>query len=141
VNYPQENFLLANELIVQSFEKYVVPNEDGVSMFVTAIDKNTFAPTSSINHIFTIPAIPDYPKQPTPIPTYPPINPVIDGATATAVAKQDNANTATYQQAVQAINATVASTKTHRCNRHGSDTHLGYRGEKHHWHKKRSRMF
>jgi hypothetical protein len=98
-SYPHTYFLAANKLIASSLQQAVTANQDGVTLYATAINHNTFDPRNTLS-TFTIPAVPAYGAPPTPWPTNAPANPVTDNATATAISDKT-------QQGIQVYNGTV----------------------------------
>lgn len=111
--YPHGYFPLANQTIAASMQQAVTANQNGMTLFATAITHNTFDPANTLNPAFTIPSVPAYPLLPTPVPTLAPDNPVFDPATATAVAGQTINDIHDYNQRVQAIDQTLQTTNSY----------------------------
>lgn len=80
-----------------------------MTLYATAITHNTFDPSNTLSPAFSIPAIPAYPVAPTPVPTFPPNNPVYDGVTATAVHNQTVQDVLSYNGQVAHIDALIHS--------------------------------
>lgn len=110
-SYPHGYFTAANQLIASSLQQAVTANQQGVTLYATAITHNTFDPANTLSPAFSIPSISAYPPEPTPVPTAAPQDPVTDPATATTIADQTNQNIANYNQQVAKITQQVQSTK------------------------------
>lgn len=106
-SYPREDFQRANQLIANSLAQAVRPDQDGVTLYATAITHNTFDPANTLDPPFVVPAIGPYPAFPTPVPTAKPLDPVSDSATATAIASKNSVAVTAYNQAVQATVSNV----------------------------------
>ncbi len=102
----------ANQLIASSLQQAVTANQQGVTLYATAITHDTFNPVNTLNPAFLIPSIPAYPTPPTPAPTHASDNPVFDPATATAVQVQNVSNITTFNNRVAAINQTLTSAQS-----------------------------
>lgn len=110
-SYKRPLFFQANEVIADSLESAVTANQEGVTLYATAITHNTFDPSNTLDPAFQIPAIPGYQTPPTPAPTKAPDNPVFDNATATAVQAQTLAGITAYNQNVAQIDTTIQNAK------------------------------
>ena len=110
-SYPHGYFGLANRTIADSLKQAVTANQQGVTLYATAITHNTFDPVNTLNPAFSIPAVDAYPAPPTPAPTHAPDNPVFDNATKTAVASDTLHGILTYNQRVATIDQTLKSAK------------------------------
>jgi hypothetical protein len=111
-SYNRPLFFQANTVIADSLQSAVTANQEGVTLYATAITHNTFDPSNTLNPAIQIPAIPAYPTPPTPVPTKAPDNPVFDNATATAVQAQTLGQITAYNQGVVQIDATIQTAKT-----------------------------
>ena len=105
-SYPRADFFLANKLVASSLQQSVAANTDGMQLYATLIVSNTDNPVNTLAP-FVIPAIPAYPTLPTPLATPPNDNPVSYGATATAVANQNNTGITKYNTTVAQTTAQV----------------------------------
>lgn len=110
-SYPISDFHSANKLIATSLAASVGANADGLVLFATRISSNTFSSSNTLPP-FVIPATPNYPALPPPLPTPSQANPVSYSATATAVANQQNAAIAAYNAQMATVNAQIATTRT-----------------------------
>jgi len=90
----------------------VSANQQGVTLYVTKISHNSFDPINTLYPAFIVPTIPGYPAAPTPVPTFPPENPVFDGQTATAVRNQTDQAIQQYNQTVASIGQTVQNDRS-----------------------------
>ena len=72
--YPQADFTAANAFIASSLDAAVVPNVDGISVFVTPITSRTFDETASGDFTMQVPPTDPVPPAPTlqPVPTVDP---------------------------------------------------------------------
>jgi hypothetical protein len=111
-SYPHKYFPQANQLIADSLQDAVTANQQGVTLFATAITHDTFDPKNTLDPAFVIPSIPAYEMPPTPVPTFAPENPVFDNATATAVRSQTVNGIIAYNGRVAVIKQQIASTKS-----------------------------
>lgn len=111
-SYKRSLFFQANTVIASSLESAVTANQEGVTLYATAITHNTFDPSNTLDPAFQIPALPGYPTPPTPVPTKPSDNPVFDPATATTVESQTLNGIASYNQNVVSIDAMIQNAKT-----------------------------
>ena len=109
-SYPRPDFQGANQVIT-NLQQAVTANQQGITLYATAITSDTFNPVNTLDPAFTVPAFPAYPPQPTPVPTQAPQNPVSDPATATAVSHQTTSNFTAYNQAVAALEQQIASAR------------------------------
>src|SRR5436305_424214 len=66
-SYPREDFHGANQLVAQNFLAAVAANSDGVTLYATLINSQTFDPASTLDP-FQIPVTAAYPALPAPIP-------------------------------------------------------------------------
>lgn len=110
-SFPRSDFNGAAQLMASSLEQVVSANQNGVTLFATAINHNTADPANTLNPAFTVPPISAYPTPPTPVPTHAPANPVTDPATATAVAQQTTNSILTYNKAATSLDQVVQQTK------------------------------
>jgi hypothetical protein len=106
-SYPRQYFCGANQLMASSLEQAITANQNGITLYATAITHNTFDPANTLTPAFSIPAIQAYPVPPTPYPTPVPQGPVTDPPTETAVAKQNDQAIINYNQSVAAINQKI----------------------------------
>lgn len=111
-SYPHKYFPQANQLIATSLQDAATANQQGVTLYATAITHDTFNPTNTLDPAFAIPSIQAYPTAPTPVPTHAPDNPVFDNATATAVRSQTINGIASYNNSVAIIDRQVADAKS-----------------------------
>jgi hypothetical protein len=109
-SYPHNYFLAANQLIASSLTQAVTANQNGVTLYATAITHNTFDPVNTLAP-FTIPAVQAYGTPPTPWPTAPSVNPVTDNATATAISDKTAKGILSYNGTVQAVDQQLNSAK------------------------------
>jgi hypothetical protein len=91
----------ANQLVAASLPKAAVPHSSGLTLYATLITSATEDPRNTLAP-FVIPAVPNYPALPTPMPTPADANPVSYPATVTASASAQDA-------AIRAYNAQMAS--------------------------------
>lgn len=110
-SFPRKDFAGANQLMAKSLEAAVSANQQGVTLFATAITHNTFDPNNTLDPAFSIPAIPAFAPAPTPVPTHEANDPVTDPATATAVSDQNISTITAYNGAVAQLEKTVSDTK------------------------------
>jgi hypothetical protein len=106
--YPLDDFHRANALVATSLAAAVGANAEGLTLYATRFASNTFDPSNTLP-LFLVPATPNYPVLPTPLPTPSQANPVSYSATATAVADQQNAAIAAYNAQMAAQSAQIAS--------------------------------
>jgi hypothetical protein len=104
--YPRSDFVEANQLTAKSLVDAVVPYSDGLTLYATLITSHTFDSSNTLAP-FIIPAVPNYPALPTPIPTPNQANPVSYSATTTAVANENSANIAAYNAAMSRAAAQI----------------------------------
>ena len=110
-SFPRQDFVAASQLMASSLLETVTANQQGVTLFATAITHNTFDPKNTLDPAFKVPAIPAYPPQPTPVPTHAPQDPVTDPPTATAISQQTLNGILSYNQSVASIDQTISKTK------------------------------
>lgn len=110
-SYPRKDFQGSNQLMASSLEQAVSANQQGVTLYATAITHNTFDPSNTLNPAFIIPAIAAYQTPPTPVPTHAPQDPVTDPATATAISEQTSSGIATYNGTVATLDQTIDKVK------------------------------
>lgn len=109
-SFPRKDFTGANQLMAKSLEDAVSANQQGVTLFATAITHNTFDPNNTLDPAFSIPAIPAFQPAPTPVPTHEANDPVTDPATATAVSDQNISGITAYNDGVAKLQKTVSDT-------------------------------
>jgi hypothetical protein len=102
-SFPRQDFNQAKQLISTSLEQAATANQQGVTLFATAITHDTFAPANTLDPAFSIPAIVAYSPTPTLIPTHAPQNPIYDNATASAVYGGNEQSITSYNQSVAKI--------------------------------------
>lgn len=105
-SYPRAYFTAAKQLISNSLVSAVTPNQDGVTLYVAAINIDPVAPTSSIAPL-EVPRIDDYPPMPPAIPIPSPGNPLTATETATVVEGVNSAAISNYNAAVAKVNKSV----------------------------------
>jgi hypothetical protein len=110
-SFPRQDFAAASQLMASSLVQVVTANQQGATLFATAITHNTFDPKNTLNPAFKVPAIPAYSPQPTPVPTHAPQDPVTDPPTATAISQQTINGILSYNQSVASIDQTIEKTK------------------------------
>lgn len=109
-SYPRGDFQGANALVSSSLTASVVANSDGLTLYATLINSDTFNSANTLAP-FIIPAIPNYPALPA-VPTPSDNNPVSYSATATALANGQSAAITSYNTQMNAVNAQIQSTRT-----------------------------
>jgi hypothetical protein len=110
-SFPRKDFQGANQLMASSLEQAVSANQQGVTLYATAITHNTFDPSNTLNPAFIVPEIPAYETPPTPVPTHGPQDPVTDPATATAISQQTNSGVISYNGSVASLDQTIEKAK------------------------------
>lgn len=109
-SYPRSDFQGANALVASSLAASVVANSDGLTLYATLINSDTFNSANTLAP-FIIPAVPTYPALPA-ISTPSDNNPVSYSATATALADAQGATIASYNAQMNAVNAQIQATRT-----------------------------
>jgi hypothetical protein len=110
-SYPHQYFCGANQLMASSLEQAITANQNGITLYATAITHNTFDPANTLTPAFSVPTISAYGTPPTPAPIPTTGDPVIDPPTETAVAKLNNQEVINYNQSVAAINQKIQQVK------------------------------
>ena len=110
-SFPRKDFQGANQLMASSLIQAVSANQQGVTLYATAITHNTFDPVNTLNPAFKVPDISAFDAQPTPVPTHAAANPVTDPATATAVSQQTADGIIAYKQSVAEIDKQIKAAK------------------------------
>lgn len=110
-SYPRGYFRSASKLIASSLIDSIRVNQQGVTLYATAITHNTFDPSNTLSPVFTIPAIPAYGAAPTPVPLPASTDPFTYSATQTTVASRTSQGISAYNASIVSLNQTVATVK------------------------------
>ncbi len=111
-SYPRNYFVGASKLMASSLVETVTANQQGVTLFATAITHNTFDPSNTLSPAFTTPSIPAYSLTPTPVPTLRLSDPFTDPPIETAIANKTAQGIVTYNTSVTALDQTIAKAKS-----------------------------
>ncbi len=106
-SFPRGYFQGANQLIASSLVQAITANQNGVTLYATAITHNTFDPVNTLSPAFSVPAIPAYGTPPTPVPTIVAQNPVTDPPTETAVANRTGQGITDYNGTVAVVDQQI----------------------------------
>jgi hypothetical protein len=110
-SFPRGDFQGANKLMADSLGDAIKANQDGITLYATAITHNTFDSSNTLSPAFNIPAITAYGTPPTPVPTIVAQNPVTDPPTETAVANQTGKGISDYNGTVAVIDQKIDAAK------------------------------
>src|SRR5487761_2554213 len=109
-SYPRSDFNNADQKIASSLENAVTANQQGVTLYATAITHNTFDPSNTLS-TFTILPSPVFAPTPSPIPiTH--LDPFTDPPSWTAIAKQNEQAIYTYNGTATAEDQQIQTNKT-----------------------------